>query len=169
MPPRPLRLTRQGVSDAPNGVRIGQRVRDLDRKDLGRVTRVYPWGFAVRKGLPLLFRQDFVVRHDEVRGERDGALVVARSDADLLELAAGGMPRAWQVPAPPGFPYAATPAEARQLFQELAAPRPAPLPEPPPFSAFAADAGSEPPLDAEEERAYAGSRGQSLPAQPGHP
>jgi hypothetical protein len=103
-----------------SGVRIGQSVRDLDGKDLGRVKVLYDQAFLVVKGLPLLFRQDHVLRYDEVRGERDGALVVARSDRELLELARGELPATWRVPVPPGFPSAATPAEARGVFAEVA-------------------------------------------------
>ncbi len=103
-----------------NGVRIGQSVRDLDGKDLGRVKALYDGGFLAVKGPPLLFRQDHVLRYDEVRGERDGALVVARSDRELLELARGELPATWRVPVPPGFPSAATPSEARGVFAEVA-------------------------------------------------
>lgn len=151
-----------------NGVRLGQRVRDADGKDLGRVTRLHDWGFEVRKGLPFLVRHDRVIRYDEVRGVRDRALVVARSDRDLFDLAEGGVPRSWRVPAPPGYPSAATPAEARFVLDDIAS-----------GSAFArlpADeplvpaAPAAPPLVASEERTYADSRGQSAvkppPAEP---
>src|SRR5512138_2872735 len=142
-----------------NGVRLGQQVRDADGKDLGKVTRLYAWGFGVTKGFPVLFRRDLVVRYDEVRGARDGALVVARSDRDLLDLAAGGIPRSWRVPAPPGYPYAATPAEARLLLEDIAS-----------GAAFSRAADDEPlvatapqapPLTREEERRYAQGRGQA--------
>lgn len=103
-----------------NGVRIGQSVRDLDGKDLGRVKALYDEAFLAVKGPPLLFRQDHVLRYDEVRGERDGALVVARSDRELLELARGELPATWRVPVPAGFPSAATPSEARGVFAEVA-------------------------------------------------
>jgi len=103
-----------------NGVQLGQRVRDADGKDLGRVTRLYASGFQVTRGFPVLFRRDRVVRYDEVRGAREGALVVARSDADLFDLAAGGVPRSWRVPAPPGYPSAATPSEARLVLEDIA-------------------------------------------------
>jgi hypothetical protein len=103
-----------------NGVRVGQQVRDLDGRSLGRVTRLFPDGFATRKGLPFLIREDFVLRYDEVRGVRDGALVVARSSSDLLDLSAGYIPPSWRVPVPPGFPKAATPPEARFLREDLA-------------------------------------------------
>ncbi len=101
-----------------NGVRIGQTVRDLDGKDLGRVKALYDDGFLAVKGPALLFRHDTVLRYDEVRGERDGALVVARSDHELFELARGELPATWRVPVPAGFPPAATPSEARGVFAE---------------------------------------------------
>ena len=81
-----------------NGVRLGERVVDVDGKSLGKVTRLYPWGFVATRGLPVLTRRDEVIRYDEVRGARDGALVVARSDHDLFDLAEGGVPRSWRVP-----------------------------------------------------------------------
>src|SRR5215208_7704386 len=98
-----------------NGVRMGQRVRDLDGTSLGRVVRLFDWGFEARRGLPILFRRDFILRYDEVRGVRDGALLVSRSRRDLLELAAGQVPASWRIPAPHEFPTAATPSEARYV------------------------------------------------------
>jgi hypothetical protein len=103
-----------------HGVRKGQRVRTVDGDDLGRVTNLYELGFAVLKGFPILFGQTFVLRYEEVRGERDGALVVARSARDLLDLSNGEIPPSWRVPVPPGLPTAATPAEARQIFSAVA-------------------------------------------------
>src|SRR6266545_7872683 len=132
-----------------NGVRLGQRVRDLDGTPMGRVTRLYDEGFEVRKGLPILFRKDFVARYDEVRGVRDGALVVARSRRDLFDLAAGRLPPSWRVPAPADFPTAATPAEACALREELARGAPGV----PGARASAAPAPGEEPLPDEEERA----------------
>lgn len=101
-------------------MRIGQPVRDLDGQDLGRVKALYDDAFLVVKGFPILFRRDYVLRYEEVRGERDGALVVARSDRELLELARGELPATWRVPVPPGFPAAATPGEARGVFSAVA-------------------------------------------------
>ncbi len=95
-----------------NGVRVGERVRDLDGNDLGRVKELYAAAFSIVKGFPILFRQDVVARYDEVRGVQDGALVLARSGRDLLDLAAGGVPPAWRVEAGPEQPTAATPGEA---------------------------------------------------------
>ena len=103
-----------------NGVRVGQRVRDLDGASLGRVVRLFDDGFEARRGLPFLIRRDYVLRYEEVRGVRDGALVVARSRSDLAELAAGGVPPAWRIPAPSAFPVAATPSEARDVRAEIA-------------------------------------------------
>ncbi len=145
-----------------NGVRLGQRVRDADGKDLGRVTELYAWGFKATRGLPVLTRRDEVVRYDEVRGVRDGALVVARSERDLLDLAAGGVPRSWRIPAPPGYPATATPAEARLVLEDIAA-----------GAAFSRSAADEPlaatppeapPLTRDEERTYALLRGQAATA-----
>ncbi len=152
-----------------NGVRLGQPVRDADGKDLGRVTKLWEWGFEVTRGFPVLFRRDRVVRYDEVRGARDGALVVARSDRDLFDLAAGGVPRSWRVPAPPGYPSAATPAEAQLVLEDIASGAAfsrsdEPLVLTPPEA---------PLLTPEEEREYALTRGQALakradgPAAPG--
>jgi hypothetical protein len=103
-----------------HGVRKGQRVRTVDGDDLGRVTKLYDGGFAVLKGFPILFGQTSVLRYDEVRGERDGALVVARSRRDLFDLSDGEIPPAWRVPVPHGFPAAATPAEAREIYSVVA-------------------------------------------------
>ncbi|HEX9049947.1 MAG TPA: hypothetical protein VF841_05380 [Anaeromyxobacter sp.] len=142
-----------------NGVRLGQRVRDADEKDLGRVTRLHEWGFEVGRTFLVRFGRGAVVRYDEVRGVRDGALVVARSDRDLLELAAGGVPRSWRVPAPPGYPSAATPAEAQLVLEDIAR-----------GAVFSRAAGDEPlvfappeapPITREEELEYALTRGQA--------
>jgi hypothetical protein len=146
------------------GVRVGQRVRDLDGTPLGRVTHVYDEGFAVGKGL-WLFRRDHVLRYDEVRGQRDGELLVARSKRDLFDLAAGAVPPSWRIAAPPDFPGIATPSEARLLVHDLAraaiatgggAPAPGRAPE----------RVATPPSEDEEEREYARTRGESLPAHP---
>jgi hypothetical protein len=142
-----------------NGVRLGQRVRDLDGKPLGRVYAVYEQGFAVRRGLPFLVRSDYVVRYDEVRGVRDGELVVARSSRDLFDLAGGEVPPSWRVPTPPEFPPAATPHEAQLLLADLAR------------GAVGEGVASKPaapsaPLEPEEEREYVRTGGQSLPAPP---
>jgi hypothetical protein len=164
-----------------NGVRVGQRVRDLDGNYLGRVKELYDWGFSVVRGFPILFWKDVVLRYDEVRGVRDGELVAARSDTDLFAQALGEIPPAWRIPAPSEYPRAATPSEARSLFSALAAPRPPPPPrELPPQSvaALAASRGESliwRPEDEEraelgpgEERAAVESRNQDLHAPAHH-
>lgn len=162
-----------------NGVRVGQRVRDLDGRAVGRVKELYDWGFGVEKGFPILFRKDHVFRYDEVRGTRDGELVVARTEKDLLDLSSGRLPESWRIPAPDGFPRAATPAEARGVFAEVASAR---LPLPPERSE-AAGVDEGPPrgpapsesliwerpaeeLGAEEQRRHAERRGQGAEARP---
>jgi len=132
-----------------NGVRIGQRVRDLDGTSLGRVTALYEQGFAIRKGLPILFRSDYVARYDEVRGVRDGELIVARSGRDLFDLAAGGVGPSWRIPVPPEFPGTATPPEAALLREDIArGGLGGEGPPPPPTSERAL------PLEVETEREY---------------
>jgi hypothetical protein len=75
-----------------SGVRTGQRARDLDGTSLGRVVRLFDEGFLCRRGR---YGRDYVVRYDEVRAVVDGVLVVGRSSRDLLDLARGGLPPAW--------------------------------------------------------------------------
>jgi hypothetical protein len=99
----------------PNGVRVGMRVRDLDGRKLGRVTRLYEESFAFEKGFPLLFRQDFVGLYDEVASIQGDELTLARTADMLQELAAGRIPRAWRTVEGPGALRAATPSEARRL------------------------------------------------------
>jgi hypothetical protein len=146
-----------------NGVRLGQKVRDLDGKPLGKVTALYDWGFSVVKGLPFLVRSDHVVRYDEVRAVRDGELVVARSSRDLFELAAGDIPSSWRIPVPPDYPAAATPPEARLLRADLA--RGAISTDTAPSGRPAAQST---PITAAEEREYARTRGQAVPAAAPH-
>jgi hypothetical protein len=98
-----------------NGVRAGQRVRDVEGKDLGRVARLFEETFEVRKGFPILFSDDRVLRYDEVRASEGDEVVVSRSDGDLFTLAEGRLPESWKVGAGPGLPAAATPAEAARL------------------------------------------------------
>jgi hypothetical protein len=95
-----------------NGVRLGQRVRDLDGNVLGRVTALYDWAFRVERGFPILFRRGVVAGYDEVRQARGEELVLARSSRDLLALARGELPPSWRPAAPAGRPPA-TPSEAR--------------------------------------------------------
>ena len=160
-----------------NGVRVGQPVRDVDGKNLGRVARLFDWGFEVARGFPILFRSSWVVRYDEARGVRDGALVVARSDQDLYTLAEGNVPASWRVPAPAGYPTMATPSEGRDVIEAVAASRaprgPAPALPPEGTAAHAASRGiplgagaGDPGLSADEEHAYRDSRGQTLEEAP---
>ena len=147
-----------------NGVRLGQPVRDVDGASLGKVVRLFEWGFATRRGLPILSRGHWLLRYDEVRAVRDGALVVSRSGRDLLELAAGEVPRAWRIPTPPAFPTAATPAEARSVMEAIAAGRVAGAARPG-EGARPVPEGEEPgPLGEDELRAYVHSRGQAAPS-----
>lgn len=147
-------------------MRVGRRVRDLDGTPLGQVTRLYDSGFAVGKGL-WLFRKDYVLRYDEVRGLRDGELLVARSRRDLFDLAAGDVPPSWRIAAPPDFPAIATPPEASLLVHDVArgaiatggAPAPVSARRPEPERAGAPSTG-------DEEREYVRTRGQSFPAHP---
>ncbi len=139
-----------------NGVRLGLRVRDLDGKDLGKVTDLYAWGFAIEKGFPILFRRDTVATYDEVRGIEGGVLTLARTSDALLALAGGELPREWRIPVPHGFPGAATPSEARAIVEGLAAsPRPASASVP----------GGEAAPGRDEEREYEGTRGQDRPRE----
>ncbi len=133
-----------------NGVRIGQRVRDLDGTSLGRVTALYEQGFAIRKGLPILFRTDHVARYDEVRGVRDGELILARSGRDLFALAAGEVGPSWRIPVPPEFPGIATPPEAALLREDLARGAVGGEGPPPPLPSSEHAA----PLEVETEREY---------------
>jgi hypothetical protein len=142
-----------------NGVRMGQRVVNVDGKSLGRVVGLYDWGFAVRWGLPVLWRRDFVLRYDEVRGVRDGALVAARSSRDLDELAAGDVPPSWRIRTPSEYPAIATPAEAHALVAAVArghVPGVSPAAEPAELPAATA------PVTEPEVRAFADTRGESL-------
>ena len=97
------------------GVTVGQQVRDLEGNDLGRVRSLYATGFASARGLPWLFRQEFVLRYEDVHGVSDGVLVVARAPGDVYALAAGELPASWKVEAAPGMPEAATPSEGAQV------------------------------------------------------
>ncbi|HEY6006092.1 MAG TPA: hypothetical protein VIV57_24645 [Anaeromyxobacter sp.] len=115
---------RNGVQER-NGVRVRQRVVDVDGNSLGRVDALYDAGFSVVKGLPLLFRSDFVARYDEVREVRGDEIVLARSSRDLFSLARGEIPPSWRVEARPDQPAAATPSEAQPPLRQR---------EPPPRS-----------------------------------
>jgi hypothetical protein len=98
-----------------NGVRIGQRVKDLDGTDLGKVTRLDAQGFETVKGWPVLVRDERVFRYEDVRPSADGTLVVARGANDIFTLAEGKLPPSWNAASRAGFPVAATPFEASRL------------------------------------------------------
>jgi hypothetical protein len=101
-----------------NGVRVGQRVKDLDGRDLGKVTRLHAWGFETVKGLPVLVRDEHVFRYEDVRPSQDGTIVVARGADDVYTLAEGRLPPSWKAGVREGFPSAATPSEAARLTKE---------------------------------------------------
>jgi hypothetical protein len=115
----------------PTIVRTGMVVVDAAGRRLGKVTRCDQWAFEVRRGL--WSPRDSVIRYDEVLGADGDTLRVARSDADLFELAAGGLPRSWAPVRPPeaGGELPATPAESRDAAgypnprSPLAGPEPA--------------------------------------------
>lgn len=142
-----------------NGVSTGQPVRDLDGTSLGKVVRLYAWGFLARRGL---FGREFVVRYDEVRAVRDGALVVARSARDLFDLAAGGVPDSWRIPTPPPFPTAATPAEARDVRRDVAAGRVAGVLDDDDGAPVAGARPPSAPVSDAELRSYVETRGQGI-------
>jgi hypothetical protein len=102
--------------DERNGVRRGQRVRDVEGKKLGRVGKLFEGGFQVRKGFPLLFSDDQVLRYADVRLSEGGDLTVARAAADVFTLADGRLPDSWKIGTAQGFPSAATPSEASRLL-----------------------------------------------------
>ncbi len=81
------------------GVKVGHTVFDADGKRLGRVTRCDPWAFEVRRGF--WSPRQWVIRYDEILELGADAVKVARSDADLFELAAGGLPHSWPRLHPP--------------------------------------------------------------------
>lgn len=75
------------------------RVRDLDGRELGRVTRCDPWGVEFAKGR--FFRRDGAAPYDEIREVRDGEVILARSARALFDLAAGRIPDTWRSSEPP--------------------------------------------------------------------
>jgi hypothetical protein len=75
------------------GISVGMAVYDADGKRLGKVSRCDPWAFEVRRGLFSPYQ--WVVRYDEILELGADSVKIARSDADLFELAAGGLPHAW--------------------------------------------------------------------------
>ena len=78
------------------GIQVGQAVYDADGKRLGKVTRCDEAAFEVQRGF--FGPRTWVIRYDEILELRPDAVKIARSDADLLELAAGELPHSW----PPG-------------------------------------------------------------------
>jgi hypothetical protein len=81
------------------GVKVGQAVFDADGKRLGKVTRCDPWGFEVQRGF--FGPYEWVVRYDEILELGEDSVRIARSDADLFELAAGELPHSWGTVTPP--------------------------------------------------------------------
>jgi hypothetical protein len=69
-------------------------VRDASGKRLGKVHRVYPWGFEVVRGFWSPYQ--WVFRHDEVIRLDGGTVEVARRQDDLQRLAAGELPETWR-------------------------------------------------------------------------
>src|SRR5215212_12150348 len=94
------------------GLRAGMTVRDAAGNTLGKVRRVYPWGFQVVRR----FWQPYswVFRHDEVTRVADDAVEVARKPDDLQRLAAGELPDSWSrgTPVFGGGTIPASPGEA---------------------------------------------------------
>ncbi len=81
------------------GVEVGQTVYDADGKRLGKVTRCDAWAFEVRRGL--VSPRSWVVGYAEILELGDDHVKIARSDADLFELAAGELPHSWGTIAAP--------------------------------------------------------------------
>jgi hypothetical protein len=80
--------------DDQRGVRVGMTVRDAAGKTLGKVRRVYEWGFDAERGFWSPYQ--WVFKHDEV-ARIDGEVVeVARGPDDLKQLAAGELPGSWR-------------------------------------------------------------------------
>jgi hypothetical protein len=88
--------------DDARGVQVGMIVRDAAGNTLGKVRRVYPWGFEAGKGFWSPYQ--WVFRTEEVLRVGSGAVDVARGPDDLLRLANGELPSSWRrgTPAPEG-------------------------------------------------------------------
>jgi hypothetical protein len=98
-------------------------VRDAAGNRLGKVRRVYAWGFEVSRRFWSPYQ--WVLRHDEVsRVTDDGVVEVARSPQDLVELAQGGLPASWRRYTPPsrGTPIAGPPLEASATERLVSSP-----------------------------------------------
>ncbi len=86
-------------------VQVGRTVLDADGRRLGKVTRCDAWGFEVVRGF--WWPREWVVRYDEVLEVRGDQVRIARGQDDLLDLAAGRLPRSWRRP---GMPAPLAPA-----------------------------------------------------------
>lgn len=95
--------------DDGRGVRSGLMVRDAAGNPLGKVRRVYPWGFEVGKGFWSPYQ--WVFRNEEVLRVASDVVEVARSPDDLQRLAAGGLPSSWRRGTPDSEDLPATPQE----------------------------------------------------------
>jgi hypothetical protein len=100
------------------GIKAGVTVFDADGKRLGKVTRCLPGAFEVRRGL--FSPYEWVIRYDEILELGQDSVKVARGDADLIELASGGLPHSWATIRPPVGDGAipAAPAERFAFFGE---------------------------------------------------
>jgi hypothetical protein len=131
-------------------VRVGMAVRDASGKKLGKVSRVYPWGFeAVRR---FWSPYQWVFRYGEVNRIDGDTVEVARGQDDLLLLAGGGLPESWRRQELPfGGSVPAAPAEVRVKTPQAAQ-----------------ETG---PLSSEEERRSASAHAQpgAAVAATGHP
>jgi hypothetical protein len=131
------------------GVRKGMTVRDGAGRALGKVDRVYAWGFEVVKGF--WQPRTHVFKHEEVVRLDGETLHVSRSPDDLLRLARGELPAGWAPrPSPFGGAIPAAPAEARSTF--------GPPSSPVPGAAAATDEGREAELARGAHPTPAGSR-----------
>ena len=103
------------------GVRAGMTVRDGAGKAMGKVHRVYAWGFAVVKGF--WQPREYVYKHEEVARVDGDVIHVTRGPDDLLRLAAGELPAGWTPqPTPFGPAVLAAPGEARAAGGQLGSP-----------------------------------------------
>lgn len=141
-------------------VREGMRVRDLDGKALGRVTRIDPWGIEYTKGH--LYRVDGAASFSEVREVRDGEVILARSARALFDLAAGRIPETWRASEPPPLVGA-----EEGVVPGTATPAPLPLGPKDEFPLEVMPYGREfPHLSPEDERRYIEAQGQRPPGEP---
>lgn len=87
-----------------SGVRTGMTVKDGAGTPLGKVRRVYAWGFEVGSGF--WSPREWVFRYDEVLRASGDVVEVSRRPDDLLRLSAGELPDSWRRGTPPGDPHA---------------------------------------------------------------